>query len=463
MKRRVFVAVLLVALLAAAASAAMAAAATRPVGATADSARVSAGAWTPETSGTTGFLSGVSAVSPAVAYAVGQNATILRTINGGTTWTKLSTPLPGDEEVTDVDFVTSSTGYAIGAANAILKTTDGGATWTGTSYLGFTYPPKLLALSAPDATHVRIGGSDTTGGFTYEAYYSIVLGTNDGTKWWTSAPMVAGDYGHGVMGISFPDANRGWAVMVDGSISKTTDGGLNWTAPLTPESVITLCDIGFFDGANGWAVGQAWGAGWSMVGFVLHTADGGQTWYRQAQNEIAAAAIAEVDAICAVSPSVAWAACDGGYVLHTADGGATWAVEQPTTQDLKDVSFVDADTGWVVGSAGAILRHGAALPVDTVRPVTKALAAASVKRGRTATLKYRVVDAGGTATVVIKIKNSAGKVKKTLALGVQPCGAALKATFKASLSKGVYKWYVYATDAAGNKQGKAAWQKLTVK
>jgi photosystem II stability/assembly factor-like uncharacterized protein len=458
MRHRGFVWVLLATLLAAGAPVASAAASgsTSPPPA---AARVGAGAWTAETSGTTGFLTAVSAVSPAVAYAVGQNGTIVRTTNGGVTWTKLTSPMPADEEVTDVDFVTSSTGYAIGAANAILKTTDGGATWSGTSFLGFTYPPKLLTLSAPDATHARVGGYDTDGGFSYDSYYSIVLGTDDGTKWWSSAPMAAGDYGHGVTGISFPDANHGWAVTIDGDFTITTDGGGNWAAPLHVVGVSSFSDVNFCDTANGWAVGQDSSY---AAGFVMHTTDGGQSWNRQAQSEIAAAAIGEVEAICAVSPSVAWAVGGPGYVLHTTDGGATWSVEQPTTQDLNDVSFVDADTGWIVGAGGTVMRHGLALPVDKVKPVTKALAAAKVKRGKTATLKYRVVDASGAATVVIKIKNRAGKVKKTLALGVQPCGRTLNAQFKASLSKGVYKWYVYATDGAGNRQSKVGWQKLTV-
>jgi photosystem II stability/assembly factor-like uncharacterized protein len=452
MRHRTWFSVVLVALLIGTALAA-------PAGATAGAERVSAGAWTAESSGTTGFLSGVSAVSPAVAYAVGQYGTILRTTNGGVTWTRLSSPMPSDEEVTDVDFVTSSIGYAIGAANAILKTTDGGATWTGTSFLGYIYPPKLLTLSAPDATHARVGGYDMRGG--YNDDYSLMLGTNDGTKWWASSLMAGYDYGHGVMGISFPDANHGWAVTVDGDFTLTTNGGGNWTPPLHVIGVSSFSDVGFCDTANGWAVGQAS----YSDGFVMHTTDGGQNWTRQAEAALSQEQVSDITSVCAVSPTVCWAVgwgTGGGYVLYTTDGGTSWTLENPTTAWLKSVSFVNADTGWVVGDSGTILRHGPALPVDKVKPVPKALASAKVKRGRVAKLKYRVVDASGVATVVIKVKNRAGKVKKTLALGVQPCGKTLTAQFKTSLSKGVYKWYVYATDGAGNRQNKAAWQKLTV-
>lgn len=102
---------------------------------------------------------------------------------------------------------------------------------------------------------------------------------------------------------------------------------------------------------------------------------------------------------------------------------------------------------------------------DTVKPVTSATAV-SVVRNRTATLKYKVNDADpnkGTAAVVIKIKNRAGKVVKTINAGVKTVNVALTAKFRCTFAKGVYKYYVYATDAAGNAQSKAGYAKLTVR
>src|SRR5207244_12840552 len=46
----------------------------------------SAVAWQPQTSGVTGRLRGVSAVSPAVAWASGANGTVLLTTDGGGHW-----------------------------------------------------------------------------------------------------------------------------------------------------------------------------------------------------------------------------------------------------------------------------------------------------------------------------------------------------------------------------------------
>jgi hypothetical protein len=104
--------------------------------------------------------------------------------------------------------------------------------------------------------------------------------------------------------------------------------------------------------------------------------------------------------------------------------------------------------------------------VDTVAPTTLAPSAAKVVKGKKATLKYQVNDAApnlGTATAVIKIKNSAGKVMKTLKPGSKAVNALQSASFTCKLAKGKYKFYVTATDAAGNKASNTAVNKLTVK
>lgn len=104
--------------------------------------------------------------------------------------------------------------------------------------------------------------------------------------------------------------------------------------------------------------------------------------------------------------------------------------------------------------------------VDTVAPTTRAPSAAKVVKGKKATLKYQVNDAApnlGAATAVIKIKNKAGKVVKTIKTGPKAVNVLQKATFTCKLAKGTYKFYVTATDAAGNVGGNTAVNKLTVK
>jgi len=59
--------------------------------------------------------------------AVGEAGTIIKTTDGGTTWTlqNSGTTL----RLTSVAFINSNTGYAVGIFGIIIKTTDGGNTW----------------------------------------------------------------------------------------------------------------------------------------------------------------------------------------------------------------------------------------------------------------------------------------------------------------------------------------------
>src|ERR1043165_4949272 len=88
--------------------------------------------WTMQTSGVNVRLRGVSAVSERVAWASGAGATVLRTVDGGTTGQKLTLT---DEalDFRDIDAVDEQTAYALsagtGAASRIYKTTDAGNTW----------------------------------------------------------------------------------------------------------------------------------------------------------------------------------------------------------------------------------------------------------------------------------------------------------------------------------------------
>jgi hypothetical protein len=61
------------------------------------------------------------------------------------------------------------------------------------------------------------------------------------------------------------------------------------------------------------------------------------------------------------------------------------------------------------------------------------------------------------------VKDSHGKVKKVVNLGVQPTNRKVSCTWKCRLAKGRYSFTITAQDAAGNPQAKAVTGKLTVK
>jgi len=126
---------------------------------------------------------------------------------------------------------------------------------------------------------------------------------------------------------------------------------------------------------------------------------------------------------------------------------------------LKTVSarYRDAD--------GAVATATAGIMLDTMPPVTRAKKAVA-RRGKLASLPFTVVDArpgGATATVTVVVKDKAGASVLTVSCGTRRVDIPQKATFRCLLPKGVYRYFVYATDAAGNRQSHVGSARLKVR
>src|SRR5215216_3887325 len=142
--------------------------------------------WIIQTSGITVRLRGVSAVSERVAWASGANSTALRTVDGGTTWQKLTVTSEA-LDFRDIDAIDAQTAYMLsignGPASRIYKTTDAGKTWT----LQFkNEDPKVFldAMSFWDANN-GIAFGDSVNGQLY------ILTTADGGRSWSRVPQSA--------------------------------------------------------------------------------------------------------------------------------------------------------------------------------------------------------------------------------------------------------------------------------
>jgi len=99
--------------------------------------------------------------------------------------------------------------------------------------------------------------------------------------------------------------------------------------------------------------------------------------------------------------------------------------------------------------------------IDTTKPKLTA-SRATVKRGARAILKYRISDYS-PCRVKIVIENSHRRAVKTFFVKSARPGSALVKSFTCKLTKGAYRWYVYATDSVGLKQAKAGSNRLSVK
>lgn len=156
--------------------------------------------------------------------------------------------------------------------------------------------------------------------------------------------------------------DHGWAVGEGGTILATDDGGRTWRQVPRQrgdlEDVDSFDDVDFVDRLHGWAVG--WGDAADGPGVILATSDGGHTWVRQ----YALPGDEDLDAVDFIDARRGWAA-GGGQVLASDDGGLSWrrteheslsSLRDLSMRDLpvhlRDVCFIDAQHGCVVGGDG---------------------------------------------------------------------------------------------------------------
>jgi len=142
------------------------------------------------------------------------------------------------------------------------------------------------------------------------------------------------------------------------------------------------------------------------------------------------------------------------------------AGESYVSSDGSSGSWTDIGAGGAATGADVCLNVFTGTPTaDLIAPVTKALAAVRVIRGRYATLRYRVNDStvNDSEKVTIRIRNRSGRVVKTLSLGWRAPNVSLSTRYRCRLARGGYHFSVYATDRWGNVQTSVGRAALTVK
>lgn len=92
-----------------------------------------AASWTQAKVPTRQMITAVFFVDDQHGWAVGHDAQILASSDGGATWVKQFEDLEREAPLLDVWFKDRNTGFAVGAYGALLETTDGGATWADVS------------------------------------------------------------------------------------------------------------------------------------------------------------------------------------------------------------------------------------------------------------------------------------------------------------------------------------------
>lgn len=173
--------------------------------------------------------------------------------DGGLTWTAQESGVIAAGTYHAVDFADTDTGYAVGAANVVIKTIDGGQTWSAVT--GPAIGIALTTVDVRDADHAWVG---TAGG---ELWY-----TNDGGVTWTRRDFAGSGVGE-VADVAFVDDNVAFMLHNTaaplGGVFQTINGGYSWEAVSTPPNA-GLSALGVVNAALAYAVGPVSG-GTAMI------------------------------------------------------------------------------------------------------------------------------------------------------------------------------------------------------
>lgn len=143
--------------------------------------------------------------------------------------------------------------------------------------------------------------------------YGTVIRSTDGGRHWSQAQRVP--VSTLLTGVSFIDAQHGWAVGHGGVILATTDGGDSWRLQHVAEQKPVLLGVHFSNATTGYAVGA--------YGTALRTADGGQTWTPMTVGEGRDADL-HLNHLFQGPDGSLFAAGEGGAAFRSRDGGEHW-------------------------------------------------------------------------------------------------------------------------------------------
>lgn len=314
--------------------------------------------WTGQNSGVSARLRGVSAVSERVAWASGSGSTVLRTVDGGVTWQKLSVTTE-TLDFRDIDALNDQTAYVLsigsGPASRIYKTIDGGATWT----LQFKNEnPKAFfdTMTFWDEEHGIVFGDSVDGKL------DILTTTNGGRVWTrlssnTLPAALPNEGAFAASGTNIAVFGKSHAWIGTGAAAKarvlhTSDSGRTWQVAETPLAAgpsAGIFSIAFRDAMHGVIVGGDYTKEKEAVNNLAFSTDGGATWTLAAGLTGFRSVVAYVPGtkiLVAIGPS------GGDYSM---DDGRTWkAIDGP---GFDTFSFVPRKAvGWGAGAKGSLGR-----------------------------------------------------------------------------------------------------------
>jgi len=262
-------------------------------------------------------------------------------------WTILQEQAPDEipYDLNSVCFIDKNNGWTVGEAifeemrGYIAHTANGGSTWKTQESPSETTLSSVYFIDKNNGWAVGEKG--------------VIVATTDGGKRWSLQKCGQDNW---LYGTHFVNKEVGYAVGMNNTIIKTDNGGRSWKilkggevpSNLGEEENTIYNSVLFINENVGWAVGVHIIPPSQQDGAIHYTQDGGNTWTAQTTNvESILKDIYFVDA------NKGWVVGEDGVILYTEDAGKTWTIQKSGTEEhLLSVSFADdGKTGWAVGGS----------------------------------------------------------------------------------------------------------------
>lgn len=326
----------------------------------------------------------------------------------GASWRRVDARASVQSTVLEIWFLDRQVGVAYTSSETVLRTVDGGRSWTE-RVLGGPTPGRTAALEArryckpgavvqrnycsvgehSPATGLRFTADGTLGWMYRKA--ALYLSTDRGLTWQVNVSRPDGS----ILSVDFVDARTGRLLVYQGGrgavLYRTDDGGTSWVeaGAFAPGDLVEIGSIAFANrdvglvATNGgvWTTADA-GATWTarggpglrrarfadaqtVVGLSISyigpdrvwvSRDAGATWAMKGAEELGDFAVRWAGGLHVLGAESFVVVGGAGRVQRTRDGGNTWTdVGVASGPVLGGVFFLDDTTGWITGANGAIL------------------------------------------------------------------------------------------------------------
>ncbi len=362
----------------------------------------------------------------AVAMLMGVTSALGAPVSVGRSGWSWGDPVPQGNTLNNVTFL-GARGFAVGEFGTVLRSGDGGSSWTG---LPSGTKSSLSLVQEVDSNTVIVGGGCTVResvnggesfqrvaidasevncpekvasfsflsqgtGFVEQADGSILETTNGGQTLQPKTPVPLN--GATASKIYFTSATTGFALTggAGGRIFRTSDGANSWTQ--VASSPASLSDLTFVTPTTAFAVGAG--------NTLLLSTDAGVSWTARAlalpagTGQLALRDISCSDVTHCLIATAPAAGANTNQLVRTIDGGLTGSLVSPSGQNLLAVSFSTSSNVVAVGQNGATVLSsdgGATFPT-LVSHSLGSLFSRSIRIGQSALDAYALGDAGAIA------------------------------------------------------------------